>query len=416
MFTFLQGSLMKEDAVYKYSLEKSKARFVKIYRKGREICPESFNWLEVLHDDEPFWRETLHPALVWWVQNILLPAISSGDREQVAAELDVTGRFFAMTLWKRGAHVPKTVLRLDDRGELRFPGHERYLCFGSEHAGAAAQAELRDGVIQIELAGASHAIPFGELAGDAPILSSCVRGKRKVGAAKTEWHGADPVFRRFWDTDMRRLLTRQNLPQEAMPGLYEHLTLADVWYYEKALACIEEYWPEIYTEMANHLRVVILLDTRIVGGFTASYFPGAVFLSHRPEDLHWTIENLIHEFAHSRLYQLFELDPILLNEREEKFRSPWRDDLRHLNGVLHGTYVFSRVASWYEILAGKSDAPEVRERLHAVLAEIQDALGILHEHGRFTELGQALLEELTAHHAAISNRVQAHLCQGAVRA
>ncbi len=60
-------------------------------------------------------------------------------------------------------------------------------------------------------------------------------------------------------------------------------------------------------------------------------------------------ENIVHEAMHLQLTILENASPLVANERA-KMTSPWRDEPRHLQGVLHGLYVFTCIAAFFERL------------------------------------------------------------------
>jgi len=68
-------------------------------------------------------------------------------------------------------------------------------------------------------------------------------------------------------------------------------------------------------------------------------------------------EMIIHEYSHQRLFRLQDTDP-LLNPKIHgsgwdrcEIYSPWRDDPRPINGVLHGFIVFTEAAKfWMELI------------------------------------------------------------------
>ncbi|MEV0552246.1 HEXXH motif domain-containing protein [Streptomyces sp. NPDC050597] len=58
-------------------------------------------------------------------------------------------------------------------------------------------------------------------------------------------------------------------------------------------------------------------------------------------------ETLVHEFQHSKLAALIHLFPLLDDDREERYYAPWRNDPRHLTGLLHGAYAFTGVTGFW---------------------------------------------------------------------
>lgn len=60
-------------------------------------------------------------------------------------------------------------------------------------------------------------------------------------------------------------------------------------------------------------------------------------------------DNLIHEFQHSKLYALADIVPLHTADAAPVHYSPWREDPRPLEGLLHGAYSFIGVAGYWDM-------------------------------------------------------------------
>ena len=60
-------------------------------------------------------------------------------------------------------------------------------------------------------------------------------------------------------------------------------------------------------------------------------------------------ENVVHEAMHLQL-TIFECICPLVSDADAKMTSPWRKEARHLQGVLHGFYVFRCIESFFAVL------------------------------------------------------------------
>lgn len=107
-------------------------------------------------------------------------------------------------------------------------------------------------------------------------------------------------------------------------------------------------------------------------------------------------EMFVHELSHSHLFAYQDVDPVLdpkIHQEgwaPENLYSPWRDDARPVNGLLHAVYVFSRVARmWLEFIRLNAGFDELARRRLAALSN-QLVLGnkILHNSATWTSLGQ----------------------------
>ncbi|MCF6136454.1 aKG-HExxH-type peptide beta-hydroxylase [Pseudalkalibacillus berkeleyi] len=173
-------------------------------------------------------------------------------------------------------------------------------------------------------------------------------------------------------------------------------TTNDHAFYNTCLNSIRDIWPEYYLEIEGHIKLIAIMDTNAFGGFTSGVLPDAIFLSHNPYDYLWVTENIIHECAHSRLDQLFVIDPIILNDDDERYKSPWREDPRPLKGVLHGAYAFARVAIWLEKLHHFYPVDEVLNRLDVVKQQLSEAIEVIEKNGYLSPIGEHLFKEISS--------------------
>jgi HEXXH motif-containing protein len=103
---------------------------------------------------------------------------------------------------------------------------------------------------------------------------------------------------------------------------------------------------------------------------------------------------LIHEFAHSKLNGLFDLTALDVENREEIFYAPWRDDPRPLHGLLHGVYSFLAVTDFWRA-EGVDDMAHFRFALHRL--QIMDAIGTIERSGLLTEVGERFVGAMRVH-------------------
>ncbi|MFI9385789.1 HEXXH motif domain-containing protein [Kutzneria sp. NPDC052558] len=103
---------------------------------------------------------------------------------------------------------------------------------------------------------------------------------------------------------------------------------------------------------------------------------------------------LIHEFAHSKLNGLFELVTLDVENREEIFYAPWRDDPRPLHGVLHGVYSFLAVTDFWRA-EGADDMAHFRFALHR--RQTMEAIDTIERSGLLTEAGERFVATMRLH-------------------
>ena len=107
-------------------------------------------------------------------------------------------------------------------------------------------------------------------------------------------------------------------------------------------------------------------------------------------------ETLVHEAAHTALHILTDetscWEPTDIGQH---FRSPWRNDLRPLSGMVHGIFAFLGVGEFWALLLQSDGAREFdqlgRVRLRTVARQVQKALAEVKDVPELTEAGEQLL-------------------------
>ena len=101
------------------------------------------------------------------------------------------------------------------------------------------------------------------------------------------------------------------------------------------------------------VREIILLDAP--SGYDISHseprWPATIFVSASVDRGQVaalrTLENIVHEAMHLQLTTL-ELATPLVADAETLIASPWRAEPRHIQGVLHGAYVFHCISAFFD--------------------------------------------------------------------
>src|SRR5262249_37748051 len=104
----------------------------------------------------------------------------------------------------------------------------------------------------------------------------------------------------------------------------------------------------IAEELAASVTVLTPLPTPASGVCSATLVDafGCLFLSLAP-DAESVAVTLAHELQHTKLNALMDLFDLLEPVAGERFHAPWRDDPRPVVGLLHGTYAFTGVTSFW---------------------------------------------------------------------
>jgi hypothetical protein len=166
--------------------------------------------------------------------------------------------------------------------------------------------------------------------------------------------------------------------------------------WQEALALLRMRSPGFSRAMEACLACVIPMRVPERGFPSASTnsVPGAACIT-ATHDVALIAEQLTHEVSHAHLFALQESDPLLAPEShgdgwgDPLVYSPWRDDARPLNGLLHGAVVFSRVAWLHAGLADRLHTS--RRRLAAIGPQVRAALSGLAQHATMTAAGERLM-------------------------
>jgi hypothetical protein len=130
---------------------------------------------------------------------------------------------------------------------------------------------------------------------------------------------------------------------------------------------------------------------------TSSAIFGACFLSATDQPL-FAAEMLVHEFCHNKLRLLQEVMPLISDKYLNRsiFYSPWRDDPRPIDGLMHGLYVFSSIADfwlhvWRDSSANQAERKLAQRRVGTLLLQLKLALDEFSEHAELTHAGKVFL-------------------------
>ncbi len=189
---------------------------------------------------------------------------------------------------------------------------------------------------------------------------------------------------------------------------------------QKALAVIEEAWPDGARNLALLSQRIVPLNAHGVVSFSYRHRPGLSFINTFERDEFDLIDDLVHENSHHHLNLLLRKYVMHRRDRnQEIFYSPWRRSLRPLRGILHATFTFTmgailfeRLSSW--VATGKATltpAQVLRARFRCLeeVALVEHSLRDLDHAGRklgwITGSGKRLIGEL----AVAINRVERNM-------
>ena len=189
---------------------------------------------------------------------------------------------------------------------------------------------------------------------------------------------------------------------------------------QRALAVIEQAWPDGAQLLGCLTSRVIPLKAKGVVSFSYRHRPGLSFINCFDRDGLDLIDDLIHENSHHHLNLLLRKWMLYRKDHNrEIFYSPWRRSLRPLRGILHATFTFTmgailceRLSSWAK--SGKTaltPAQLLRARFRCLeeVASVEYSLRDLDYAGKklgwLTASGLALMEQLKQELAKVKNRI-----------
>jgi hypothetical protein len=171
---------------------------------------------------------------------------------------------------------------------------------------------------------------------------------------------------------------------------------------KNALKLIQEVDPNSYKMIETHLFCICplhpieSLKQGNVISFSSDYAIGVNFFSPCPMIL--SAETIIHETRHTVLNSLMKINTYLIDNKIT-VKTPLREDLRPLNGLLHQAYVLCGLTNFYsKILTIKpyKEMENVKKRYNVHLSDYTDSIRILKENKKYlTEKGLDILKDFS---------------------
>jgi HEXXH motif-containing protein len=219
---------------------------------------------------------------------------------------------------------------------------------------------------------------------------------------------------RFWQVDVGIVMALEDQNPisdfEAHPDkegnrleLGEASTSTWVAALSEGMAMVARVLPELHQEMPLILQQLIPVGTHDETHLSASYREaiGTSYLTLHPR-LMSMVEALIHEYQHSKINMLFHVDEVMRNAYHPLYCSPVRPDPRPLHGVLLAAHAFVPVAELYKRLRETQDPLSQKggfnDRFRQIIANNEEALGVIREYADPTPLGDQLISDLDRTH------------------
>lgn len=173
-----------------------------------------------------------------------------------------------------------------------------------------------------------------------------------------------------------------------------------LWYAFKSIARIDKsLHDDILSIMEFYVPLVDPTECTSTS-FTFNHFPHITFLSDS-FSIATILENVIHEYHHNKLNLTMKFHNFL-SDKGGRYFSPWRNDVRPLNGLVHGIYVFTQIYSFYvKALDAEGDLITseqksfIKFRMSLIYHELCLAFfQIESDDSELTDLGREFIDEL----------------------
>lgn len=208
-----------------------------------------------------------------------------------------------------------------------------------------------------------------------------------------ELHPRDSIVKKLvlpYYNEVNLLLGDSNLKvfAERLWDAFKIIHVVDKILYNDILSTIEFYVPLIDPAKCTSTS------------FTFNHFPHITFISDS-SSIATILENVIHEYHHDKLNLAMKFYDFI-SDKGIRYFSPWRNDIRPVNGLVHGIYVFVKIYSFYvKALDNENNliTPEYRSfisfRMRLIYHELQLAFfQVKSDDSELTGLGQEFIAEL----------------------
>lgn len=208
-----------------------------------------------------------------------------------------------------------------------------------------------------------------------------------------ELHPRDSIVKKLvlpYYNEVNLLLGNSNLRvfEERLWDAFKTIYMVDEILYNDILSTIEFYVPLIDPAKCTSTS------------FTFNHFPHVTFVSDS-HSITTILENIIHEYHHDKLNLTMKFYDFI-SDKGGKYFSPWRNDVRPVNGLVHGIYVFVEIYSFYvKALDNENDliTPEYRSfisfRMRLIYHELQLAFfQVKADDSELMDLGREFIAEL----------------------
>lgn len=167
---------------------------------------------------------------------------------------------------------------------------------------------------------------------------------------------------------------------------------------KQAETIISELEPAMWHEIEIYVSHIKLFLGKALESVTSPRYFGAIYLrlpSQEEDPIAYYISTVLHETAHLHLFAMMSGDKLVLNTENELFASPLRKDKRPMTGILHATFVLSRMIRFFRKYVACFEVGEAT--LNMLLKSenlFSEGIETIRQNARLTEAGTSLFNSL----------------------
>lgn len=174
--------------------------------------------------------------------------------------------------------------------------------------------------------------------------------------------------------------------------------------FDSAIRIMNKAVPELAAEFNALIREIYVVKGdptakyQFDGGSSYMLWGGLILNVESHSDDVSLIEVLAHESAHSLLFGFAQNETLVLNDDDDLFKSPLRDDPRPMDGIYHATYVSARMHRAMACLL-KSDFLSTEQRQSCMTACESDVRNfwsgyeVVKQHALLTNTGRDVMQQ-----------------------
>lgn len=204
------------------------------------------------------------------------------------------------------------------------------------------------------------------------------------------------MYRQCFDTDEGT--TYGFLPPEHHDGLRVRAAVTE------ALDLMQKSVPDLYGETTAIISEILLASApktenapRFDGASSYQLWGAVVLNSDNDKSVIEMLETLAHECSHCFLFGLTVDEPLVLNDENERYQSPLREDPRPMDGIYHATFVSARmhyalVEAMQSELLSDAQREECNVHLAASRKAFYDGYEVVSARAKYSDTGREIMQ------------------------